>query len=921
MRKSTTDKLSIYKSLIVLIIIFFLSNLSIQAQNWYSLQDDDVVVENGIIVSCSTNSSIWGVNNLIIPQTLDGQTVVGIIDDSNGIFNGKGIDSLQLPNTLKRIGNYAFHSNLLTNLTLPEGVTFVGNGAFGSNSINRITFSSTIDTIGDFAFKNNTLTNLNITDGVEYIGRFAFDDNEIETLVLSNSVIKIDEFAFYENPIESLILSNNLTYIGKAAFALCDLTEVTIPNSVTFIGESAFKFNSISTLNIHDNVSYIGPYAFHGNDITSVTIPTSLTSIESSVFSWNELVSITIPDNIISIGSYAFDHNDLTSITIPGNVHTIGNYAFAENAISSITLTEGNKYINDYAFYKNSINSLLIPNSVDSIGNYAFSENIITSITLSEGTKSIMDYAFYINEIDNLTIPSSVKYIGNYAFSENNMGILSITDTIDYLGNFAFSLNNIEEITLPNIIKRIGFGAFNNNSIVQVNGETSDGIFYNRNIDGTEGNEKIVSYGGVHENIDFIPLYVNTIGIYSFYNSHIKKLKIPFGVTSIEDFAFSTNQIDSLFIPGSVDSIGQSSFYENEILKLKFDTISSIRYIGSSAFQNNNIEELIIPNSINSIKDYAFALNPFDSISFHINSSVTSIGEMAFYSNNSSLTSISLPAPVLNEGFVFTVWKNNESDTVTEIAKFYMSYNAEFKDTTSYEVSGSVNINKSHGLLLSISGDYDGTIVPGDDGIFNFLLNEGRNITLSPVREGYSFTPQFIEISDIRSNITDLQFNSEVNTYNINFTADNNGYIFGEASQEVEYGTKISEVEAVPNDGCTFKEWQSSTQGTVSTKNPLVFTVTKSENLTAIFDCSIGMNIKEEENIRYYPNPATNTITIESPIKLDKIEVFDITGIKLATITNVETSYTFNVENYNSGIYFLQLTGKELNKTLKVLIE
>jgi len=80
------------------------------AQYSYTLTDDDVVVENGSITSCSYDFSD---NVITIPEVLDGQTVIGIGDGDNnrGVFENKGITGLQLPNTLVSIGKRAFYSN------------------------------------------------------------------------------------------------------------------------------------------------------------------------------------------------------------------------------------------------------------------------------------------------------------------------------------------------------------------------------------------------------------------------------------------------------------------------------------------------------------------------------------------------------------------------------------------------------------------------------------------------------------------------------------------------------------------------------------------------------------------------------------------------------------------------------------------
>lgn len=59
--------------------------------------------------------------------------------------------SLELPSSLKKIGDYAFFScNGLTDIILPEGLTTIGNTSFSScRSLTSITISSTVTSIGE----------------------------------------------------------------------------------------------------------------------------------------------------------------------------------------------------------------------------------------------------------------------------------------------------------------------------------------------------------------------------------------------------------------------------------------------------------------------------------------------------------------------------------------------------------------------------------------------------------------------------------------------------------------------------------------------------------------------------------------------------------------------------------------------------
>jgi len=97
----------------------------------YTLTNDDVEVINGEITSCSYNFLF---KDIIIPTTLDGQTVIGIGYET---FYGKGITTVQLPSTIQTIENRAFSYNSISSLDFSNciNLTSIGYSAFIYNSI------------------------------------------------------------------------------------------------------------------------------------------------------------------------------------------------------------------------------------------------------------------------------------------------------------------------------------------------------------------------------------------------------------------------------------------------------------------------------------------------------------------------------------------------------------------------------------------------------------------------------------------------------------------------------------------------------------------------------------------------------------------------------------------------------------------
>ena len=287
-------------------------------------------------------------------------------------LNGEEIKDLVIPNTVTRIGNWAFQGcSGLTSVTIPNSVTGIGKGVFQecSNLASVIIPNSVADIEMKAFFRCSSLTSVTIP----------------------NSVTSIKDATFYGcNNLASVTIPSSVTSIGSQAFSMCrSLTSVTIPNSVTSIGYLAFSScPGLTSIEIPNSVTSIGFRAFnYCTGLTSVVLPNSITFIDDLTFSFcTSLSSVTIPNSVTSIGKSAFNNCiSLSSVTIPNSVTSIGNGAFYD--CSSLTL-------------------VTIPNSVISIGADAFygCSSLTSVISEMENPCNIEENCFLDDVYNNATL-------------------------------------------------------------------------------------------------------------------------------------------------------------------------------------------------------------------------------------------------------------------------------------------------------------------------------------------------------------------------------------------------------------------------------------------------------------------------------------------------------------------------------------
>lgn len=198
--------------------------------------------------------------------------VTGICDSA---FEDSKVSKVELPNTIKYIGNSAFRCAQISSMVIPNSVQLIEDEAFlGCNKLTEIEIPGSIATIGDDTFE---------------------DCNNIKRITLHNGLKKI----------------------GACAFNGLDLEQLTIPETVVEIGERAFSSSGAKlSITIPDKVVTIGSYAFNSCSLRSLTLGKGLTRIENNVFCGNELKELVIPAGITSIGKKAFAENDNNFQTI-----------------------------------------------------------------------------------------------------------------------------------------------------------------------------------------------------------------------------------------------------------------------------------------------------------------------------------------------------------------------------------------------------------------------------------------------------------------------------------------------------------------------------------------------------------------------------------------------------------------------------
>lgn len=154
----------------------------------------------------------------------------------NGVFSNGNIYAINVDesnSTYASVDGVVFSKDLTTLLVYPKG------------KLNSYVIPETVTAIGDYAFYSCDLTQITIPETVTSIGDYAFGDNGFENILIPSSVTSIGSNAFVNCiSLKNITIPSNVTYIGETIFMYCSQLETITFESLTPSGELGENYTS-----------------------------------------------------------------------------------------------------------------------------------------------------------------------------------------------------------------------------------------------------------------------------------------------------------------------------------------------------------------------------------------------------------------------------------------------------------------------------------------------------------------------------------------------------------------------------------------------------------------------------------------------------------------------------------------------------
>ncbi len=563
----------------------FSNNTAHPRNRVHSKGSSETVIPEGITkIGKSAFDFNYRLETVVLPDSV--KTI-----EKDAFANCYNLKSVRFGKGVETIGDNAFgySRSLEGELNFPDSVKKIGAYAFFHSGVQSVTVGKNVQSIGKNAFNEcQKLTQLTFTCGPEEICESAFHYcKELETVNFSDGVKRIGKFAFYScDKLRNLNFKNGLETIETGAFECCGmLRSVEVPDSVRYIGAEAFAYcEKLISVKLPATVDFMGSNVFKECP-AKIAAPKKVGAVGFEIAN-NELIkykgtsnTAVIPDGVTKIAAKAFlRKKNLESITIPASVTAIANRAIEGCAnLKRIDVDAENKA------YKSAGNCLIDVKKKSVV--YGFIDSEIPS---DGSVNAVAANAFTDVEFTELNIPDGIKTIGANAFKGcTRLKNLTLPDTVKSIGPSAFKYcKSLESVTVPQNVTSLGTEAFAECiSLTEIN--------FNAESDGLSVNSPFDNAG------------IDTAGVVLNIGPKVKR--IPDSFTMPQESDKKPNIVRVEFAANAVcESIGSSAFWGCRALK-SVNLPQSIKEIRRDAFSRcSELEYINFPESLTAIGAYAF---------------------------------------------------------------------------------------------------------------------------------------------------------------------------------------------------------------------------------------------------------------------------------------------------------------------------
>ncbi|MCM1518479.1 MAG: leucine-rich repeat domain-containing protein [Pseudoflavonifractor sp.] len=518
---------------------------------------------------------------------------------------------LTLPSNLRHVVDNAAYLCTGIELTgLPSNLESVGKNGFGlcySTKLGHVELPLTLKTVGESAFEGVGIETLVVNEGLESAGSRAFYNannlvyKAVNAVNLTYNGNNTDEI-FHPR---SIIISEGVESLPAGFAKHSEISRVEFPSTLVEIGEDAFSNTYLESVTIPSNVVKIGKNAFAGCSRVKLI---NIEATTADLMGVTDMFDSKTSPLRVSIGrNYVSENGNVLKIynKAPSSLYVGPNVTklYPVNGILPMkTVWDTAKlpanyigYTGTYMNYTRSDNMLAGATALRWLSSMFESEGIYYVLT-STSTATAIDSS-YDSDISDMSLPKtvqgprgevSVESVMPYVFAGNKVMKNLVIDFDGDINQFSFlNCENLTSLTSNGNIGNVGASAFS----------------------GCKSLERVDFAGGCEQ-----------VGSSAFQNcTYLKSVNLE-GATKIGSSAFmNCSSLTHVLLSNGLKRIDNNAFQYCSSLESQ-NLPATVEYIGPYAFSMcSALTEINIPQNLTDLSEAVFQNCPITSVTFPAN--------------------------------------------------------------------------------------------------------------------------------------------------------------------------------------------------------------------------------------------------------------------------------------------------------------
>ena len=308
----------------------------------------------------------------------------------------------------------------------------------------------TLTNLVSLNLSGNLLTNVSLPGGMTKLFSLLIEGNPLTQITLPADLLQLEELVLNGNQLTSFNLPANLSGLGVLDLGFNVLTNVSLPGGLTNLDMLRLSGNFLSNFTVPSGLTRLTQLYLDENQLASFTLPAGLTNLHVLDLFFNQLTSLSLPTDQRNLISLDLDNNRLSSLSLPANLTGLSFLHARDNQLTNFNLPVDARALTFLDIGENQLRNVNLPVGMGRLNFLRLSGNTnLTSLTLPVGMTNLSGIFLRFNGLTNLVLPPDLNQLFQIDVLGNQLTRLTLPPGLTNLVTLILSGNQLTNLTLP----------------------------------------------------------------------------------------------------------------------------------------------------------------------------------------------------------------------------------------------------------------------------------------------------------------------------------------------------------------------------------------------------------------------------------------------------------------------------------------